>query len=128
MRARSALALAAASPPMRAGLLDAAARDADRIGRQKLGLTQPVSRLLEAGVASLDGRTDRALQALGEAIDGFETLEMALHAAAARWRRGQLLGGNDGRSLRTAAESYMRSEAIKKPDRMVAMLAPGFPD
>jgi serine/threonine protein kinase/tetratricopeptide (TPR) repeat protein len=127
LRARSALALAAASPPMMAGLLDAAARDADRIGRQRVGLTRPVSRLLEAGVASLDGRTDRALQALGEAVDGFEKLEMALHAAAARWRRGQLLGGNDGRSLRAAAESYMRSEAIKKPDRMVAMLAPGFP-
>jgi serine/threonine protein kinase/tetratricopeptide (TPR) repeat protein len=128
LRARSALALAAASPSTKARLLDAAARDADRIGRQKLELTRPVSRLLEAGVASLEGRTDRALQALGEAIDGFEKLDMALHAAAARWRRGQLLGGDEGRSLEATAESYMRSQTIKKPDRIVAMLAPGFPD
>lgn len=128
LRARSALALAAVSPATMAGLLDAAARDADRIGRQKLGHAAPISRLLEAGVASLGGRTDRAVEALGDAIDGFDRLEMALHAAVARWRRSQLLGGTDGRSLRAAAESYMRSEAIKKPDRIVAMLAPGFPD
>jgi eukaryotic-like serine/threonine-protein kinase len=128
LRARSALALAATSPPKRPGLLDAAARDADRIGRQKLGHARPISRLLAAGAASLGGRNDRALEALAEAIDGFDRLEMALHATAARWRRSQLLGGTDGRSLRAAAETYMRAEAIKKPDRMVAMLAPGFPD
>src|SRR4029453_14558547 len=121
------------SPAMKAGLLDAAARDAERIGRQKLELTRPVSRLFGAGGAALQGRRgcapplggrpDRALQALGEASDGFEKLDMALHAAAARWRRGQLLGGDEGGSLEAAAGAYMRAQTIEKPDRIVALLA-----
>jgi serine/threonine protein kinase len=128
LRAKSALALAATSSAHRDRLLGSAARDIDRIGRQKLDLTRPVSRLLEAGHASIKGRTDRALLALGEAIEGFDRLEMALHAAVARWRRGQLLGGDEGRALKQSADEYMRAETIKRPDRVVAMLAPGFTD
>ncbi|HYX20312.1 MAG TPA: hypothetical protein VFA98_05655 [Thermoanaerobaculia bacterium] len=49
---------------------------------------------------------------------------MALHAEAARRRRGELIGGN-GRALADASDLWMRSQGIACPDRIVAMLVPG---
>jgi hypothetical protein len=43
-----------------------------------------------------------------------------------RIRRGQLRGGAEGASEVAAAEAWMRSEGIVRPDRFAAMLAPGF--
>ncbi len=51
---------------------------------------------------------------------------MALYAAAARRCLGGLLGGNEGRELADGADAWMRTEMIKDPARMTAMLAPGF--
>ncbi len=50
---------------------------------------------------------------------------MALFAAAARWRLGEVLGGDDGRSLILAAERRLRAEDVRDPARIVATLAPG---
>lgn len=128
LRARSALALATDPGQMRPKLLDVAERDAWRIAKKRLPFTAPLSWLIEAGVASLRGRADRAREELDRAIEGFTHLDMALYAAAARSRKGQLLGAGSGRDLTAAAEAFMRSQAIKRPDRIVAMLAPGFPN
>jgi serine/threonine protein kinase len=125
LRARSSLARAEMSPAERAGLLEAAERDARRIRGEKLELSTPVARLVEAGVASLRGLRDQAGAALDEAITGFERLDMAGYAAAARWRRAQLRGEEAGRA---EAEAFLRSQAVRRPERVVAMLAPGFPD
>ena len=38
------------------------------------------------------------------------------------------LGGREGQSLVDQADSWMRSQAIRNPARMVAMHAPGFPE
>jgi hypothetical protein len=51
---------------------------------------------------------------------------MALYAAAARYRRGKLLGGDAGRALEDAARSWMAGQGVVNPARMVALHAPGF--
>jgi len=50
---------------------------------------------------------------------------MALHAAAARRRRGEIMGGDTGRALVESADAWMTGQIIRSPERMTAMLAPG---
>jgi hypothetical protein len=50
---------------------------------------------------------------------------MGLCAAAARRRRGELLGGEAGQALVEAADEWMRQRDIRNPARMTALLAPG---
>jgi hypothetical protein len=49
---------------------------------------------------------------------------MALYAAAARRRRGELIGGDEGQVLVEEIEAWMKEQRIKNPSRMTAMLAP----
>ena len=67
-----------------------------------------------------------ALVALEQAIELFDVTGMRLYAAAARRRLGELRGGEEGRELVEQADELMRSEEVVRPDRMAAMLAPGF--
>ena len=55
----------------------------------------------------------------------FTATDMALHAAVARRRRGELLGGVQGAALLAEADAWMTGQAIRNPSRMAAMLAPG---
>jgi len=55
---------------------------------------------------------------------GFERLEMALFAATARRRRGEIIGGEEGRSLVRASVACMIEQRIRNPERMAGMLAP----
>lgn len=61
---------------------------------------------------------------LAAAERAFDGADMALHAASARWRRGELLGGDQGRALVQQAEAWMAGQRIRNPARMAAMLAP----
>jgi hypothetical protein len=60
------------------------------------------------------------------AIVGFDEADMALEAAAARRRLGEIVGGDAGRELIARSEEYMRQQQIRRSERMVAVLAPGF--
>jgi hypothetical protein len=51
---------------------------------------------------------------------------MALHGAACRARLGSLVGGDEGRDLEAAARAYFVAEGVTRPERMVALVAPGF--
>jgi eukaryotic-like serine/threonine-protein kinase len=44
----------------------------------------------------------------------------------ARRRLGELLSGDEGRILVTAANEWMTGEGIRNPDRVTQMEAPGF--
>jgi hypothetical protein len=72
--------------------------------------------------------------ASGEAIAHLSAAETMLHqadmrlfAAAARRRRGELIGGSEGRALIADADAVMGAQAILCPDRMTAILSPERP-
>ncbi|APR84669.1 Serine/threonine-protein kinase PknA [Minicystis rosea] len=126
LRARAALALARQKPSDRKALSRAAAQDADRIARERMTWSDPLSSLLLAGAAAIQGDVDHAEALLRESVAGLERADMPLYAAAAKWQRGRLLGGDSGRELITTAEKWMAEQGIANKARMVAMLAPGF--
>jgi serine/threonine protein kinase len=130
LRARAALMVAASLPPgsERAALLREAAADAGRLAREEVAWIRAQVAVLRAGVAWLDGDEAAARAHLDAAVAGFDAVEMALHAAAARRRRGALVGGAAGQADRDAADRVMRAEMIANPAAMTLLWAPGFPD
>jgi len=126
MRARCALALAASgrhSPRF----LSIARDGARRIARERMPWSDPISLLLRAGIASLEG-APLALSHLHDAADRFDRADMKLYAAVARRRIGELQDDERGRELAREADEWMAGQNIRSPARMTRMLAPGFFD
>ena len=125
LRARAALAAAGeAEGAERERLLADAARSARVLARGHTAWAEALSFLLSGCIAAARGQDARALSALDDAIRRCEAGEMPLHAAAARQRRGELTGGDEGKALIAHAHEWMRSQSIRNPGRMAAMLAP----
>ncbi len=82
--------------------------------------------IIEAGVLATNGDDAAARHKLREAVLYAEECDMALLAAAARHRLGELTGGDEGDAYIEEARTFMAAEAIANPARMTALLAPGF--
>ena len=128
LRARSALALARVRRSEQRTLCREVEQDAGRLLKERMPWCNPLVALLRAGAAATQGDLARAESLLREATTGLEAGHMALYAAAARWQRGRLVGGDEGRAAVAAAEAWMSEQGIVDRARMAAMLAPGFSD
>jgi hypothetical protein len=86
---------------------------------------QIISALLEAGLA---GRTHDtvAVAKLREVIALATERDLRLHAAAARYQLGGLLGAGEGSELVTRAVEAMAAEGVKQPARFADWFVPGF--
>jgi len=69
-----------------------------------------------------------AVKLLRESAAAFEAIQFKLSAAATNRQLGRLLGGDEGRALVERGDATMKEEGIVRPDRVAAMLAPGFGD
>jgi hypothetical protein len=127
LRARAALAAATAAADPEP-LLHAAERDARLLRRERIAWAEALAQLVRAGVAM--GRHDAggARQLLEDAAGRLEAAGLRLHAAAARRRLGEKVGGSEGQRLVEQADAWMKGQNIQRPHRMTALLAPGFPD
>jgi serine/threonine protein kinase len=123
LRARCVLGLAAQGGGEE--LLAEAARDVRRVRREATPWGGALATLVEAGLAATRGDRSRALALVDAAESGCDAAQMGLCAAAARRRRGELLGGEAGQALVEAADEWMRQRDIRNPARMTALLAPG---
>jgi hypothetical protein len=82
--------------------------------------------VIRAAIAHQQGDNETARSLLQDAIRAFEKLEFKLYATAARRQLGRLLGGDKGQLLIEWADNTMGEEDIVNPERVAAMLAPGF--
>jgi hypothetical protein len=115
----SVLAAGAPGPArLRAAILRACA------GLDGRAISRPVPLLASAGLAVLRGDLDAAARSYRDAAASFEAGDMTMNAWCARWRLGELLGGDEGRALVDQARAALSAEGIVRPDRVVAMLAP----
>jgi hypothetical protein len=125
-RARCALAVAVGSQAP-GPLLREAERAVVCMERERVPWAVAHARQQRAGIAACRGDRAGAIRFLVEATQGFEATNMALSAAAARRRHGELLGGADGRALVAEADAWMAGQMIRNAERVTATLAPGFP-
>jgi hypothetical protein len=125
LRGRSALALATDGRD-RDELLKAAAADARRIFSEKAPWSDPMAELLMAGVERQRGDLDKTKGALERAVRGFDAADMRLWATAARRRLAEVTGGESGKATVERCDEEMKKKAVKEPEKMVRMLAPGF--
>jgi hypothetical protein len=87
-------------------------------------LSGAVTLLVGAELAVLRGDLDAAAAGYRSAALAFDAADTTTVANAARWRLGELLGGDDGRALVDQARATLVAEGIVRPDRVVAMFVP----
>ncbi len=128
---RSALAVAACrrrSSRESADALAIARKVERKLASSSFPWAQATARVMSAGLAHLRGENDVAAKSLLDATSRFESQDMLLYAASARRRAGELMGGDSGRQLIGAADAWMRSQNIVRPDRMAAVHVGGYWD
>ncbi|HZN94470.1 MAG TPA: hypothetical protein VFB81_17270, partial [Myxococcales bacterium] len=84
--------------------------------------------LIAAALMHREGKKEPAAERLHHAAQDFDHAEMTLFAASARWRLGQLRGGRAGQELEANARQVMAAQKIRRPERVLRMFAPGFPE
>lgn len=101
-----------------------AAWAARRLRRERLPWADALATLLAAALAHRRGEREAALALCQAAEEGLRAVDMLLHAAAARRRRGEWQGGSEGEALRREADAWMAGQGIVCPARMAAVVAP----
>jgi hypothetical protein len=81
---------------------------------------------IRAAIAHQKGDEESATAGLRDAVRAFDKLQYKMYAAAARRQLGRILEGDEGRSLIERADVAMGEEEVVNPERVAAMLAPGF--
>jgi serine/threonine protein kinase len=124
-RGRCALAVAASAddPGL---LLKSALADARRLERDKMPWSIALAKLIVAGATAISGDANRAAAQLKTAAHHLRDVDMQLFAAVASQRRGELIGGEEGRMLVSESIQWMQSQNVKDPDRFANMVLPRF--
>jgi serine/threonine protein kinase len=123
---RARLALASATGAERQERLRIAQTCADRIAREDMPWSNPLAQLIHAAIARQEGDASRAAALTKRAVEGFVAAHMALYAATARRRLGELLRGDEGQALVTQSTEWMSHQQIKNPTAVANLMAPGF--
>jgi serine/threonine protein kinase len=125
MRGRAAIASIGSLP----GLRRARAAEARRLARRLAGehdtWAAALASLLLAMANNAAGKREAAIATLREGIDRAQATDTMVYALPARYRLGELLGGDQGRALIREAVAAMTAEGVKDPERWVACQLPG---
>lgn len=111
----------AASDPLRE-----AEHYVSRLRRERLRFAPPLGEHLAACVAAARGDEQSAERALSRAVAGYQKADMGYLASCARYRHGQVLGGDEGRKLVAQSGSELEAQGVKNVERCLEMSAPGF--
>jgi serine/threonine protein kinase/tetratricopeptide (TPR) repeat protein len=124
--ARLAIASIDGRPELRLVRVGEALRLANRLERGHDLWTSGLAALVRGCAENAAGNRDAAIAAFRSAVERTEATDMRVHAAAARYRLGQLLGGDDGGALVQSATETMLQQGVRVPERWAAIHAPGI--
>jgi tetratricopeptide (TPR) repeat protein len=126
LRAASALAMLERKLGDRATLLREVEQDARALSRASSSSSKAFAAAARAGIALQRGARADALAGLDAAVREFDTAHMKSYAAAARDRAARLRDDASSASDITKAADVLRAEGVVSPERLIAMLLPGF--
>jgi hypothetical protein len=106
-------------------LLRLAEKSAAKLVAEGVPWATGLGMLLKAGVAGVRRESDSANDLLLLAERQFELADSMMLARVARRCRGELIGGSAGEDLINGCDEWMKTESIKNPARLAAMMAPG---
>jgi hypothetical protein len=86
----------------------------------------PLGALLRAGVAWREGNDAETLRWLAGAEEGARVHGMDLAGNFIQHRRGELLGGDEGKALSRRAEAWMAEQSIRDPERLMSIVMPSM--
>lgn len=114
-------------PERRSALLRLVQQDIGALKNEKVGWARALAALLQAGIARVNEDQAGAAAELERAVAALDAADMTLYAAAARRQLGVIRGGAAGAALVAEADTFMHQRQIRRPERMTAILVPGFP-
>jgi hypothetical protein len=80
---------------------------------------------MQAAGALGAGDQEAAVRYLRASLEAWRDTDSRMYEAAAQRRLGQLLGGDEGRSLVQAAEAAMHAQGIADIEKMTELNCPG---
>ncbi|WP_224248607.1 serine/threonine-protein kinase [Hyalangium gracile] len=86
----------------------------------------PLGTMLRASVAWRQGNDAEALRYLSVAEEAARAHGMALAMTSIQRRRGELLGGDEGRALIRQSEEWMARQAVRAPERLSTIVMPSM--
>jgi hypothetical protein len=122
---RYAIASAESAPEMRRARIADARRMVRALAREYDPWTRALAWLVQASTENAAGDVAAAIRALKAAIQACEATETLIYAPPARYRLGELLGGEPGRELLEEARLSMRAQGIVDPARWTYLFLPG---
>ncbi|MBI4853800.1 MAG: protein kinase [Acidobacteria bacterium] len=126
LHARSALAISLKLENNKTkNYLKIAQENAEKIKEQNAAWALPLALLIEASIFMIELDYPKAISLLVKAEENLIAVDMYLYAYSARYRRGQLIGLEEGETLQKEAFNWMSEQNIKNPSRIVDMLIPG---
>jgi serine/threonine protein kinase/tetratricopeptide (TPR) repeat protein len=124
VRARVMVAAAREDKGRRKALLTAAERDAARLEREGLGWANALAAAARGGAAAVRGDLEQARTAYERAARVFTTLDMQVHALAARAKIAQVEGGEARRVERARCLGQIAERGVRNAERYAEMLLP----
>lgn len=121
---RCALAAAVDDPKKRPQWLAQVTRSIRALNKENVLWAKALASLLEASQATLQGRQTQAIELFRHAEARLQAANFRLFATIARLRRGCLTGGEKGQQLVQISTDWLKSEAIRNPDRFASLYAP----
>jgi hypothetical protein len=128
LQARTAIASAVACGEGHASERDRYLKIAEHhtktLGKEGMAWTNAIAILRRAGVSAARGDRETAATELRAAVTACDGAELGMHAAAARLRLADLLGGDEGAALRAAGLAALVAEDVAKPEEFARVFAP----
>ncbi len=124
-RGRLAIASIESDPSLRSVRIAEARRAAHALRKECSPWAGALAAMVDAMVENALDHREGAIRALREAIERAESTDTLCYLPSARYRLGELLGGDEGQALMESAIEAVKAQGVRNPAPWLAVHLPG---